>query len=289
LAFFDYDFSRRLGFEPDLKRHKLNRNNNLSNSHPKFVQNRDNANKILKMGKMNLPDKRLFPASIEEAFTIQKELAQKVMTVDGFSTLKIVGGMDVSCQPRDPKKMIYASFVRIAFQTQKLIDTTSSAMTQAFPYIPGLLGFREAPALVQAYHECGKEADIIFVDGHGISHPRGLGIASHIGILLNISTIGVAKNILVGKPDGKLGNEVGDWVPLVWKDKEIGRVVRTKRGVNPVIVSIGHMVSLESAQKIVLCLVKKYRLPEPIRQAHIYANIARKEQSLDTKTFTSPT
>ena len=226
---------------------------------------------------MGILDKRLFPTSIEAAFAIQKEMAEKVLMVDDFSSLAIAGGMDVSCNARDPKQMIYASFVRVSFKTKELIDTSSFVMRQPFPYIPGLLAFREAPALVQAYQIFAKEADVILVDGQGISHPRGLGIASHIGVLLNIPTIGVAKKILIGEPERELGREAGDWVRLLYKNKEIGRIVRTKSGVNPVIVSIGHRVSLERAHTIVLSLLTKYRLPEPTRQAHIHANSVRRD------------
>src|SRR5262249_35990996 len=118
--------------------------------------------------------------------------------------------------------------------------------------------------------------DCLIVDGHGISHPRGLGIASHLGVLLDCPSIGVAKSILVGKPEGELGNQIGDYIPLRWKGQTLGVVLRTKPNVQPVYVSSGHRVSLETAIKVVLNSLSKYRLPEPTRQAHNAANVCRK-------------
>ena len=121
------------------------------------------------------------------------------------------------------------------------------------------------------------------VDGHGISHPRGLGIASHLGVLLDCPSIGVAKSILVGRPDGELGNQVGDSVPLRWKGQTLGLVLRTRPNVQPVYVSVGHRVSLETAVEIVLKCLSRYRLPEPTRQAHQAANLCRRGAETTTQ------
>ena len=120
------------------------------------------------------------------------------------------------------------------------------------------------------------------VDGHGISHPRRLGIASHIGVLLNIPTIGVAKSVLVGHPAGPLGEAKGDCVPLIWKGEQIGTFLRTKKCCHPVIISAGHRISLGTAVEIVLEYATRYRLPEPTRQAHLAANRCRKELGINT-------
>lgn len=123
------------------------------------------------------------------------------------------------------------------------------------------------------------------VDGHGISHPRRLGVASQIGILLDIPTIGVAKSILVGEPDGSLGEEAGSSVPLVWKGTLIGQVVRTKRRCQPLYISAGHKISLQTAINLVLSCVKNYRMPEPTRRAHLVANAHRTKDLLPEQPF----
>ena len=149
----------------------------------------------------------------------------------------------------------------------------------AMPYVPGLLAFREAPALLDAYARLPRPPDLVMVDGHGISHPRGLGIASHLGVLLDVPAIGVAKSILVGHPEGELGEEVGSQVPLTWRGRVIAAVLRTRRGVQPVYVSVGHRVSLETAVRHVTALLGGYRLPEPTRQADKAAALMKGESS----------
>lgn len=205
----------------------------------------------------------------EKAIQMQKAMAEKVIQVDTFSSTQLLGGADVSNNLYDPAQMIYAAVVVLSKDFQ-VIEKASCAQKQSFPYIPGLLGFREAPALIEAYGQLKQKPDILMVDGHGISHPRGLGIASHVGVLLDIPTIGVAKSILVGEPVEK-GNEV----PLVWKGKVLGMVLRTKARSNPLIISVGHKISLQTAVKIVKNSLKGYKLPEPTRFAHLAANECR--------------
>lgn len=219
-------------------------------------------------------DKRwLFPATIEEAKQSQKEMAEKVI-LKGDVEYSFIAGMDVSNNRFDPKKLVFASAVLLDTQFS-VIESQGVVDTQLFPYISGFLGFREAPPLIQAFHKLSRRPDVILVDGQGISHPRGLGIASQIGVLLDIPTIGVAKSILVGKPEGILGEEAGSFVPLIFKNRQVGLLLRTKKRCNPLIVSIGHKMSLEKARSIVLGCVRGYRLPEPIRQAHLAANACR--------------
>ena len=147
---------------------------------------------------------------------------------------------------------------------------------QPFPYIPGLLGFREVPLLVELYQKLTLKPDLLFVDGHGICHPRKLGIASHLGIVLDIPTIGVAKSILVGEIEKPLGDDIGSLSPLIWKGETIGMAVRTKRRCSPLIISAGHKVTLDYAVELVLSCLKGYKLPEPTRQSHLAAGICRK-------------
>jgi len=214
---------------------------------------------------------------VEKAKHLQQSLAEKVIIENVIKSPTRIGGMDVSNNRFDPEQMIYAAAVVLAYPSLQIEETTSVSERQTFPYVPGLLGFREAPALIKAYHDLTVKPDLIMVDGHGISHPRGLGIASHIGVLLDIPTIGVAKSILVGRPAEPVGREVGSCAPLLWKGKTLGMVIRTKRGSNPLIISVGHKFTLESAVELVMSCLRKYRLPEPTRQAHLAANRHRRD------------
>ncbi len=226
--------------------------------------------------KAQVPARWLSPSSLEEAEHVQRELADRVIFKDDFTSLAFIGGMDVSNNLYDPHSMVYASAVVLNKEKLGLEEEVAVAQIQPFPYIPGFLGFREAPALVEAFKKLSKRPGIILVDGHGVSHPRRLGIASHLGVLLDIPTIGVAKSILVGHPADPLGTAKGDSTPLVWKGKQIGMCVRTKKNCNPLIISTGHRISLESAVNVVLECITRYRFPEPIRQAHLAANRCRK-------------
>jgi deoxyribonuclease V len=224
---------------------------------------------------MDVPQSWLFPDSIDEAKEAQRIMAARVILEDAFQSCPTFGGMDVSNNLYDPKKMIYASAVVLS-DSLEIEEQAAVAQKQSFPYIPGLLGFREAPALVEAFKKLKKKPSILFVDGHGIAHPRGLGIASHLGVLLDIPTIGVAKSILVGGPKASLGSEAGSQVPLVWKNRTLGMLLRTKVRSNPLIISCGHKVSLPTAVKLVQACLRGYRLPEATRQAHLAANACRK-------------
>lgn len=224
-----------------------------------------------------VPKAWLYPTSLTEASLIQKQLAARVITEDKLpSSIRTIGGMDVSQNPRDPKQLIYATLVVLDAMTLEVIAKAHAVQTQTFPYVPGFLGFRESPALLEAAAKLTCLPDLIFVDGHGISHPRGLGIASHIGVLLDKPTIGVAKSILVGKPASPLGEEPLDQVPLIWKDKSLATMIRSKRRCKPLIISTGHKVAAITATQWVIACLRGYRLPEPTRQAHLAANLFRK-------------
>lgn len=221
-------------------------------------------------------EKRLYPKSIQEALAWQKVLASEVKLEDDLNlNPSCIAGMDVSCNRFDPQKYVYASCVLLSFPALEVIETVYQIEKQEFSYIPGLLGFREAPALMHAFEKLNQKPDLILVDGQGISHPRGLGIASHLGVLLDTPTIGVAKSLLVGAMEGHLGKEVGAIAPLVYKGKTIGCFLRSKKKCKPLIISTGHRVSLQTALKIVQKCFCGYRLPEPTRQAHLAANAAR--------------
>lgn len=227
---------------------------------------------------LNIPnDKWLFIENIPDAQAAQKEMAERVLLEDVINKpIKNIAGMDVSNTPFDPKQMIFGAVVVASYPSLDILQTTSQSNKQTFPYVPGLLGFREVPTLIDAYAQLSIFPDIIMVDGHGVSHPRGLGIASHLGVLLDIPTIGVAKSILIGTPAAPLGEEPGSMTPLLWKGKEIGMMLRTKKRCSPLIISAGHKITLNTAVQMVISCLRKYRLPEPTRYAHLAANLCRK-------------
>lgn len=217
--------------------------------------------------------------TLKEAQRAQKEMAECVVLKDDFvHPLTYIGGMDVSNTPFDPRQMIFTAAVVCSYPVLSIVQIATYAMEQTFTYIPGFLGFREVPALIEAFKQLTVLPDLIMVDGHGVSHPRGLGIASHLGVLLDIPTIGVAKSILVGKPARTLSQEPGSRVPLVYKGKEVAMMVRSKKRCLPLIISAGHKISLSTATEIVMQCLRNYRLPEPTRYAHCAANEYRKQQ-----------
>ncbi len=153
----------------------------------------------------------------------------------------------------------------------------SGIVTEArFPYVPGLLSFREAPAVIQAYEALREKPDVLLLDGQGIAHPRGIGLASHVGLWLGIPTIGCAKSRLFGEHE-EPGPARGDWRPLTADGRTVGAVLRTRDRVKPVYVSAGHLCDLPGAMRVVLDNAPKYRLPIPARLAHQYVNALRQQ------------
>src|SRR5690625_3841175 len=168
------------------------------------------------------------------------------------------------------------------------LHETRIAMAPAdFPYVPGLLSFRELPAVLGAVHELSQPPDLILCDGQGIAHPRRLGIAAHLGVLLDVPTIGVGKSRLIGDYE-EPGPEKGDWTPLTHHGERIGSVVRTRRGVKPLFVSPGHRVDHAQAVDWVLATTGRYRLPDPIRTADRTASQRTARSALKTKQTGSP-
>jgi deoxyribonuclease V len=212
----------------------------------------------------------------EEAVAAQQELVQQVSLEDSVISPRLVGGMDVSYHRYDPTRTLYAAAIVLDYQTLSVVEQATAMDVSKFPYIPGLLGFREVPVLVKAFEKLHHRPDILLVDGHGISHPRRCGVASHLGVVLDIPTIGVAKSILVGEPAAPLGLEVGSRAPLIWQKEILGMLYRSKKRAHPLIISVGHKVSLTTAMKIVGDCLRGYRLPEPTRRAHLAANACRR-------------
>jgi len=194
----------------------------------------------------------------------QKESAKKIIQKDQFNEVNFIAGVDVAYVKNS--NHLVAAVVILETNTLKVIDHSVYKDIARFPYIPGLFSYRELPPLIKAYKNLKIKPDIIVVDGHGIAHPRRFGLACHLGLELNVPTIGCAKSKLIGKyqdPSVKKGSQSN----LTDNGETIGRVVRTQTNIKPVFVSIGHKISLESAVDWILKVSPNYRLPETTRLA----------------------
>jgi len=212
-----------------------------------------------------------------DAIAVQNSLRSRVRLhfPGNLEDVRRIAGADISFNRREPR--LYAALVILSFPDLQVVATHTHIADVTFPYIPGLLSFREVPALWPLLETAADQFDVLICDGQGIAHPRRFGLASHIGVLLNKPSIGCAKSRLVGQyrePDG----EKGSFSYLYDDDEVIGAVVRTRRGVKPVFVSPGHLMDVDTAVRMVLMATRKYRLPEPTRQAHILVNQLRGQQ-----------
>ncbi|MFC3711512.1 endonuclease V [Sphingoaurantiacus capsulatus] len=222
------------------------------------------------------PTNWLYPPDLTVATEVQRELASRVIAEDDFGPINTVGGTDISCRPRDPKAQVHAAIVTCDWPSLTRREVATASDLPRFPYVSGYLGFRESPVLVDAFAKLARKPDLLFVDGQGLSHPRGFGIACQLGVLLDVPAIGVGKSVLVGTPAAPLGPDPGDRVPMVWKGRTVGMALRTRPRANPLYISAGHRISLESAVEHVLAATRGYRLPEPTRRAHDAAGELRR-------------
>jgi deoxyribonuclease V len=205
--------------------------------------------------------------SWDEARRVQETLAGQVGRSDDFGPIRTVAGVDLA-YPRTATGVVTgrAAVVVLTFPELEVVEEHVVTRPVTFPYIPGLLSFREAPIALAALQQVRIQPDILFVDGHGIAHPRRLGIASHLGVLLDLPTIGIAKSILVGHA-AEPGPLPGDATPLLHGEEQIGTAIRTRPRSKPIYVSPGHRVSPETAAALVMQCARGYRLPEPTRLA----------------------
>jgi deoxyribonuclease V len=185
---------------------------------------------------------------------------------------RIIAGADISFNKYS--EVVYAGMVLMTFPGLRIIHRESVVARATFPYVPGLLAYREAPALIEVWNKLPQKPDLVILDGMGIAHPRRMGIAVHFGILADVPTMGCGKSLLCGK-HGPLDEEAGSTVPLIHQDEVIGTVLRTKRKTNPVFVSPGYRITLEQSVDIIKRCVAGYRIPEPTRQAHLWVNQVR--------------
>ncbi len=200
----------------------------------------------------------------DAAIALQRQLAQRIIREDQLGEVHHIAGVDMAIN--EENGMARAAVVLLSYPALEIQERHVYEEPVRMPYIPGLLSFREAPCVLGAFARLLQQPDLVMVDGQGIAHPRRLGIASHLGLWLELPTIGCGKSILTGHHRA-LGEEAGSWVPLVDNDETIGAVVRTRTHVKPMIISLGHRISLETSLRYVLACCRGYRLPEPTRQA----------------------
>ena len=210
----------------------------------------------------------------KKAVEIQERLKKNIILKGSTKNCKLIAGADVSYTTRS--EMFYASVVVFNLQTMERVEEVTASGKVDFPYIPGLLSFRESPILLKAFAKIKSEPDVIILDAQGIAHPRGIGLASHIGLLLDKSSIGCAKTRLIGEYN-EVGGAAGCHSQLTVKGKIVGAVLRTRKNVKPVFVSPGHKIDLNTSIDLVLKSCRGYRLPEPVRQAHNLVKKTAKE------------
>ncbi|GAB4228115.1 MAG: deoxyribonuclease V [Chlamydiales bacterium] len=224
--------------------------------------------------------KKFMDITPAEARAIQDDLRSKVI----ISPLKMpptyIAGADVSFVKHSTT--LYAAVVIFAMPNLSIIDQALGQMEITFPYIPGYLSFREAPVIIQTFNQLKLKPDVLICDGQGIAHPRRLGLACHLGILLDIPTIGCAKNRLIGEysePDNF------QWAqsPLLEQNEQVGVVLRTKDNVKPLFISPGHKTDCATSVEVIKASIRKYRNPEPIRYAHHLVNSYRKKFSNESQ------
>jgi deoxyribonuclease V len=202
--------------------------------------------------------------SPKEGVELQKRLRGRIISSDQFGEVRTVAGADVAFDRKTNTG--YGGIIVFDCQSLEEIDRAGTSGKVTFPYVPGLLSFRETPLLLEAYERLSVQPDLIICDGHGIAHPRRFGFASHLGLLLDLPSIGCAKSKLIGEFEPS-EPAAGKYSPLVDGKETIGAVLRTRSQVNPVFVSVGHKVSLPTAIEIVMNCSDGYRIPKPTRLA----------------------
>ncbi len=214
---------------------------------------------------MRLKRRHSWQLTPKEAVALQRELSGDVITnrpLD-LASIKTVAGVDVSVK----NKIAQAAVVVLSFPDFEIVETALAIQPASFPYVPGLLSFREGPVLVEAFAALKKKPDVFMFDGSGYMHPRRIGLACHMGLWLGVPTVANAKTKLCGE-HGRVPARRGGHTPVLHKDEVIGAALRTKKGCKPVFVSPGHLSDLDSAIALVTACTTTYRLPEPVRAAH---------------------
>ncbi len=215
----------------------------------------------------------LFPSDHRRSILLeaQKLVAEKVIIRDDFAPIRLIAGVDHAFAG----DFILSCIVVMDYASHEIVESVHSIEKVTFPYIPTFLSFREGPAIVSAYKKLKNRPDILMVDGAGINHPRRAGIATHVGVALDVPTIGITKKILCG--NGKEPDEIGKAAPLSYEGRTIGWLLKSGKRTRAIIVAPGHRVSLESSLSIVRSCLRGHKLPEPARLAHLYAGEEKKK------------
>ena len=216
------------------------------------------------------PPEWLYPESLKAATVVQRQIADAVETQDRLGEVRLIAGADTSMKWRDSRGPIHAAIAC----PNGVVGTAT--LVPPFPYVSGYLGFRECPALLAAWERLAQKPDLVLMDGQGRAHPRRCGVASQLGVLLDVPTIGVAKTLLCGAVEGEVGAALGDRAAVVDRGEVVAMALRTSARGRPIFVSTGHRVALATAVDWVLRLADGRRLPPPIRDAHDAANAARR-------------
>lgn len=214
-----------------------------------------------------------WPQTCAEALACQDRLRSRVRLQPLPASPRLVAGVDAAYTKAD--RSIFGAVVVVSLPDLTVVDAAGVSGPVDFPYIPGLLSFREAPILLAALQNLRQLPDVILVDGQGIAHPWGLGLAAHLGLLVGLPTVGCAKSRLCGE-HGELNLEAGSACPLTLTEKQVGWVLRSRRGCRPLFVSPGHLITLDESLTLVRQCLGKFRLPLPLREAHILSNRLRR-------------
>jgi len=212
--------------------------------------------------------------TVKEAVALQKTLAAQVRIQPLPTRLKIIGAADISYSRHTGLQI--AVIVSFRWPGLDLLDSVHYVCRVAFPYVPGLLSFREVPPLIEAYRKIREKPDVLLCDGQGIAHPRKLGFASHLGLCLGIPTVGCAKSRLCGDHES-LTLRRGSSKPLLVNGEQLGLVFCSRDGVKPIYISPGHLSDIASSERLISRCLRRYRIPEPLRLAHLEANRRRAE------------
>src|SRR5262245_5902947 len=221
---------------------------------------------------MKIPILHSWDLTPTQAVALQRELAGALNVRKPLRTCELIAGADCSYNRFSP--IFYAAVVVLRVKDWSIVETQGVVGESPFPYVPGLLSFREAPIVLQAFARLKTRPDAVMYDGQGFAHPRRFGIACHLGYWLKIPCFGCAKTRLCGEHE-EPGPDAGDWVPLRHDDEIIGHVVRTKLRTKPLFISPGHLIDQKSATRWTLASCCGYRIPEPTRQAHLHVNQMR--------------
>ncbi len=233
-----------------------------------------NAVKSCARAKVGAKRSHRWNLTLDEAITLQKRMRSRAILRGGPRQVRTIAGADVAYN--EPGGQCFAAVVVMSVPTMETIDKATAESEISFPYVPGLLSFREGPAVLAAFAKLRHRPDLILFDGHGFAHPRRFGLASHLGYVLDIPSIGCAKTVLVGE-HGTVGARKGSYAWLIDQGQRVGAALRTRTGVRPIYVSPGHRVGFRAAIRLALAAVTRYRLPEPLRQADILVERRKRE------------